>query len=1291
MPDPAPSEEAAVPPENVPSEQAPVVEVPEPKEIDDPAVSDLVTVEEVDVPEAAARALTSTEDSIIEQVDLKPFHMAAVSWNQDIEATGVEILMSIRVGGAWTTWQALSVADGEGSPSASDPLWTSEAADGVRARVTSDQGPLADLKITTVDPGDAGAVDSPAVYARDQSGVVESTAVSRPAIISRAGWGAGPGTGCRTAPLAMRSVIIHHTAGANSYSRTESAGIVRSYQTMHIRTNGWCDIGYNFLVDKYGQIFEGRAGSINGHVAGAHAGHVSMSTNMNRVSTGIAMMGNFESANIWNAEWTTLRNTVAQLTAWRLQSFGLKPLTRVSYNGRTHFTVSGHRDWMATACPGRYGLDWLNAGNGLRAQVDRLMFPTPPQAPARPAAPTDVRATAVSSNAATVSWEPVSGASRYIVKYWRGNEPQQRLTVAGTSASLPVLAPAAPYQVSIAADVKGQVSFFSAVHALRTPEGRPAVPRAISATGVTSNAVTVRWQATPGAVSYVVKYWTESGKEQRRTVRIPQVSIEDLAPGSSYRVIVAAVGGGYTSYFSSPVALNTLEGRLATPANIRVSDVSETAIKVSWTAVAGASGYVVKYRHGNGAEERRTATGTSLTLQGLKSDAEYEIVVAATGKAHASYFSPVTRARTADGRPPTPTNVRVLAATDRGFTVSWDKVASATGYVVKYRHGDGTEQRRTLTATSVAISGLQARGHYHVVVAATANGKTSYFSPAVSVRTAARASAPRNITTSNSTNSSFGVSWSPQSDAVKYIVRYKDLHSGERQVETTASNVVIRGLAQGGTYTVSVAGVDQSGQRSFFSEPKRGTTTGRPATPSDVRVSPASDTSLRIAWSAVSGADHYVVKYRTDSSVEERRTTRSNSLTLTGLTGDSHYTVFVAAVGSTSSYFANASARTTGGATNATNVGYVRNGSLTVKGRGYGHGIGMSQYGAKGGAESGRSYAQILAHYYGGTTLSTRSSHVRVHVTAATSPEVTVMAVPGLRIQTVSGWDAALPTSVSGRSVSQWRIARGADTTTSRVQYRSGNSWYDYGSPWRGDGQFGVPNGTVTLVLPNGRQVAYRGVMKSVVPPGNPSARVTVNELFSLDDYIRGVVPREMPASWHPEAVKAQAVAARTYGLRSLRPSHYFDICDTTSCQVYGGASAEQAGSNRAIDATSNQVLLYRGAPAFTQFSSSSGGFTNQTANIAAHPYLRAVNDPWDGMANNPNHTWTQEVPASRIQSAYPQIGTLEKVRITRRSGNGAMGGRAWDIHLDGSRGSVQITGNAARSVFGLKSDWFGF
>jgi SpoIID/LytB domain protein len=356
-------------------------------------------------------------------------------------------------------------------------------------------------------------------------------------------------------------------------------------------------------------------------------------------------------------------------------------------------------------------------------------------------------------------------------------------------------------------------------------------------------------------------------------------------------------------------------------------------------------------------------------------------------------------------------------------------------------------------------------------------------------------------------------------------------------------------------------------------------------------------------------------------------------------------------------------------------------------GHGYGHGHGMSQYGALGAAKQGLGYRRILSFYYPGTSWglvpSGAKGALRVLVAADTTPDLVVGPVAGLVVHDLGSGAAYRLPGIAG--VTRWRL--NVDGTRTVLGYFT-TAWHRYLPGGRsrlvGDGQFSADR-ALTLWTPSGSRV-YRGALRASSPTPGSVARHTVN-VVSLDDYVRAVVPAEMPTSWSIEAVKAQAVAARTYAVwsRDQVPGRYWHICDTPSCQVYRGVAAEQPRGDGAVAATTRGILTSGGRAAFTQFSSSSGGWTTS----GSRPYLVAKADPYDEEAANPFHDWSVRLSAARIELAYPGVGTLRRLFVTRRDGHGQWGGRVATIVLDGTRRSVTTSGDTFRSVFGLRSSWF--
>lgn len=356
---------------------------------------------------------------------------------------------------------------------------------------------------------------------------------------------------------------------------------------------------------------------------------------------------------------------------------------------------------------------------------------------------------------------------------------------------------------------------------------------------------------------------------------------------------------------------------------------------------------------------------------------------------------------------------------------------------------------------------------------------------------------------------------------------------------------------------------------------------------------------------------------------------------------------------------------------------------LRLEGHGWGHGHGMSQYGAQGAALAGLSHRQILSFYYPGTKRGKIGGQVRVLISADTSADVVVRARAGLAVRAV-GATRKLAVADRRPQARKFKLTAASPTRT-KVSWKGRSGGWRTLAVLKGDAQFQA-NGPITLVTPSGR-TAYRGALRSATAVKGTRQRDTVN-VVSLESYLRGVVPSEVIASsWDADALRAQAVAARTYAAFERRQplARHYQICDTSQCQVYTGTTHEYPTTDAAIKATARQVLLHRGKPAFTQFSSSTGGWTAD----GGKPYLPAQADPYDATPTNPNHTWTTTVSGAAIGRAWPAIGEFSGITVLERNGHGDQGGRVLRVQVTGSAGSTTVSGDTFRSVLGLKSDWF--
>jgi SpoIID/LytB domain protein len=386
-------------------------------------------------------------------------------------------------------------------------------------------------------------------------------------------------------------------------------------------------------------------------------------------------------------------------------------------------------------------------------------------------------------------------------------------------------------------------------------------------------------------------------------------------------------------------------------------------------------------------------------------------------------------------------------------------------------------------------------------------------------------------------------------------------------------------------------------------------------------------------------------------------------------------------------------------------------GVLRVKGHGFGHGRGMSQWGAYGAATKGLTYRQILAFYYPGTTISTLpNSSITVRVTGDTDG-ITQVQAPisgkyGGQLQVTTGGSSTPTTLPTNLGATSWRTSTSIDGTTATLQYHSKASgtwqWENYdglGTTIKAPITFSSTTGIVRLFLGSTYR-SYRGSVSGVRYNGTHYSVVRT----TMESYLQGVVPSEMPASWRTEALKAQAVAARTYAAnqRATSPSSRpYQTCDSTSCQVFKGlaeyttagdldATNTASSTNDAIAATSETILTYGGKPAFTEFSASNGGYSVQGyfADGTKVPYLVAKADPYDGAVPNSANSWTDSVAISTLEQKHPSIGRLSSITVDR-DGHGDWGGRPDYVTLTGSTGSVKLTGSTFSSEAGFLHRWW--
>jgi stage II sporulation protein D len=336
-------------------------------------------------------------------------------------------------------------------------------------------------------------------------------------------------------------------------------------------------------------------------------------------------------------------------------------------------------------------------------------------------------------------------------------------------------------------------------------------------------------------------------------------------------------------------------------------------------------------------------------------------------------------------------------------------------------------------------------------------------------------------------------------------------------------------------------------------------------------------------------------------------------------------------------------------------------GTFYIRGGGYGHGIGMSQYGAYGYARHGKSYGFILRHYYQGTRIGHTDPNQIVRVLLKTGES-----------------SFAGATRAAGKALNP--------SLTYSVRPLADGAVALYNAKGK---KLAAAQPPLVATGPGPLAVAGLGTYHGSLEfrPDGAGGVETIDAL-GLDNYVRGVVASEIPSTWAPAALKAQAVAARTYAITTNVDGAGFDLYPDTRSQMYGGVGAETAATDAAVAATRGRIVTYDGNPAVTYFFSSSGGYTEDIQNVwpgsAPEPWLRGVPDPYDGAGGNPYHHWGFELSAAAAASKLGTLveGSLVGIAVTRTG----VSPRILAARVLGTRGTVPVTGVELQHVFGLQT-----
>jgi stage II sporulation protein D len=337
----------------------------------------------------------------------------------------------------------------------------------------------------------------------------------------------------------------------------------------------------------------------------------------------------------------------------------------------------------------------------------------------------------------------------------------------------------------------------------------------------------------------------------------------------------------------------------------------------------------------------------------------------------------------------------------------------------------------------------------------------------------------------------------------------------------------------------------------------------------------------------------------------------------------------------------------------------VGSATFVISGHGWGHGVGLSQYGAYGYAQKGVGYEKIVLHYFPGTEIGQAPvSRVRVLLTSGVAT-LKIGSTQDFRVRDATG--------------SAHDVLAGTYPLTPALKLKVDGQDKATALP----GPLLFQPGAAALSLKH----RYRGSIQVDVTGG----KLRAINVVGLEQYLYGVVPSEMPFKWLPEALKAQAVAARSYALATRR-SGAFDLYPDTRSQVYLGIEHEKPSTNAAVDATAGQVLLYQGQVAKTYFFSTSGGRTASSEDVWGEPvpYLVSVPDPYDTIS--PYHDWG---PLAFTGAKLAKLLKIKGQQIVDLQPELNASGRTKTLDVVGTKSTVAMDGAMLRKRLGLRSTWF--
>jgi SpoIID/LytB domain protein len=1161
--------------------------------------------------------------AVTKPTDTEPFTLVGVDWKGAAPA-GTVVQVRVRNDGTWSDWQTLEV-DAEHGPdpgseeaqhvrTGTDPLLVEAGSDGVQVRVDTPGGVLpTDAQVSLVDPkqSEADALVSPTPL---------STAAAagdplKPAIITRAQWGADESLRSR-GPVytgTIRAGFLHHTASSTSYAKEQAAAQVRALYAYFTLSLGYSDIAYNFFVDRFGRLYEGRAGGMDRNVLGGHT------AGFNENTFAVAAIGDFDTTKPNATDYAAIQESVSKLFAWKFalnhaDPTGTATLTSNSSAGTSKYSsgttvtvpaVMGHRDIGSTACPGRY-LEPMVPNIRTRAKAlmgAQLLAPSlSPSVPAYGSSGTSL----TTRTTAPVSWR---------LDIYSPCQDNAIRSVTGTTSAAGTL----------------KVSWD-----LRTSGGyraRPAAYRMVLSASKGSQ------------VAYPVS----------RTVVIGDSATSPLGPCSTVQRI------GSSDRYTAAVQA----ARIAAPTSRTVvltsgadAALPEALIAAPLASVKGAAQMLVT--------SSSLPAVVSADIQARKATTAY--IVGSTTQITTTVDAQLKRLGV--------TSVVRLAGADRAATAA--AVAKATG--VKG------------TAVVVSFDAAASRDLATAAAATAASVRKPLLVVTATKVPAATATAISDLRISSTTVVGGTATISETVRAAVKGVRTS------ASTDAATSEALVAKLATSAT-AVTALPVGSGYGRAVSASLRRPVVLG------------AGGTAGIALWLAGSVAAQAV------------------AVAPTSTWSDTSLGALARAVAPASTGTGSTPTPTPTPTPAPAPAGPAIPASFVFNGAGFGHGVGMPQYGAYGMAVDGSTAEEIVTHYYSGTTVAPVDDRANIRVnllsrrtTAVFRSEALATGGGAIKVtvtNTVNGVKSTVASFVGGTSdtfalkaagAGKVTLTRTRGTTTTTVGTGTGVQVNWEGTRYAGTlgasaTALNVATSTAGLAT-SGHRYRY-GYLLVGSTTASPSTFEVVNALRVGDEYLLGI--GEVPSSWPAAALQAQVLAARSYALvknRTLRAAclcnvddgggPYYDQTFVGWSKESGtGGAAWRAAVNATLHTTTSgttsvtkgDAILYNGAVIQAFYYASSGGRTqsSQEVWVATLPYLQSVSDPYSLRSAVPYSSWApRERTQAQVASAF---GLKDVVRIDLSSRT-AGGGVKSAVAYSSAGATATLTGESLRTRLSLPATW---